>query len=517
MLVRQRTMSAYPTTLAYMFEASLCDPAELDGLEDAALVAAVQDGARVAAAAEARRLAAIAVLVRRRCADEVHPDWACDDWDAAAAEVSCALNVGRGRAMGQMDLALTLQLKLPKVGARFLAGDIDLRTVNTIAQRTELVVDEEVLRELDTALAERARAWGPLSQYKLEQAIDVWVEQHDPDAVRRTRNNARGRHFTVGDRSDASGVTSVFGRLTTPDATLLDQRLTAMAKGVCEDDPRTVEQRRADAVGAIAANSTHLGCRCGNPDCPAAVDDGRASSVVVHIVAEQSTSAETVEPLLNGKGLAPTTPPSDARVRPAALIPGTKGGIVPAPLLTELIAHGAKVRFVGAPDAQPEDRYRPSAALQEFIRTRDLTCRFPGCDRPAMLADIDHTVPWPAGVTHPANTKCYCRQHHLLKTFWPGWSERQLPDGTLLVTTPSGHTYTTKPLSSLLFPAWNTTIAAPPEVSPPAATPPPTANPGRQLMMPTRRQTRAKSRAYRINAERARNAAERGDVEEPPF
>jgi len=93
------------------------------------------------------------------------------------------------------------------------------------------------------------------------------------------------------------------------------------------------------------------------------------------------------------------------RPRTAALIPGANGAIVPAPLLAELLAYGAKVRFVGAP-SPGEDRYRPSTALQEFVRTRDLTCRFPGCDRPAVAADIDHTVPWPAGATHPANTKC---------------------------------------------------------------------------------------------------------------
>jgi hypothetical protein len=33
-----------------------------------------------------------------------------------------------------------------------------------------------------------------------------------------------------------------------------------------------------------------------------------------------------------------------------------------------------------------------------------------------------------------------------------GWRERQLPDGTLIVTAPTGHTYTTKPGCVQLFP-----------------------------------------------------------------
>ena len=67
------------------------------------------------------------------------------------------------------------------------------------------------------------------------------------------------------------------------------------------------------------------------------------------------------------------------------------------------------------PSQNPEPRYRPSTALDEFVRTRDLTCRAVGCDRPAMHADIDHTVPYPAGA-HPGNLKCYCRIQMTRKT-----------------------------------------------------------------------------------------------------
>ena len=61
------------------------------------------------------------------------------------------------------------------------------------------------------------------------------------------------------------------------------------------------------------------------------------------------------------------------------------------------------------------------------MRARDLTCRWPGCDHPATDCDLDHTIPYAqGGKTHAANLKCYCRLHHLLKTFW-GWTEQQLP------------------------------------------------------------------------------------------
>jgi hypothetical protein len=48
--------------------------------------------------------------------------------------------------------------------------------------------------------------------------------------------------------------------------------------------------------------------------------------------------------------------------------------------------------------------------LAEFVRLRDLTCRFPGCDQPAQVCDIDHTVPYQVGgLTHPSNLKLLCR------------------------------------------------------------------------------------------------------------
>ncbi|HEU4361622.1 MAG TPA: HNH endonuclease signature motif containing protein, partial [Mycobacterium sp.] len=81
-------------------------------------------------------------------------------------------------------------------------------------------------------------------------------------------------------------------------------------------------------------------------------------------------------------------------------------------------------------------------------RCRDLTCRWPGCHRPAIVCDLDHTVPFnhadPAagGLTTASNIKCLCRFHHRMKTFG-GWSDRQLADGTVIWTSPSGQTFTT--------------------------------------------------------------------------
>ena len=59
-----------------------------------------------------------------------------------------------------------------------------------------------------------------------------------------------------------------------------------------------------------------------------------------------------------------------------------------------------EVRHPGA-DTPAEPRYAPSRATADFVRCRDLTCRFPGCDKPAQVCDIDHTVRLPGRADPP--------------------------------------------------------------------------------------------------------------------
>jgi len=182
------------------------------------------------------------------------------------------------------------------------------------------------------------------------------------------------------------------------------------------------------------------------------------------------------------------------------------GGIVPAPLLAELVDTGATVKPLRTPAEAPEPRYRPSAALATWVRARDMTCRFPGCHTPAERADLDHTIPdGQGGPTHPSNLACLCRKHHLLKTFWTEWSETQHPDGTIVWTTPTGHKRTTYPGSKIAFPNWNTTTATLPAPTRPTK---PT-NPGRGLQMPRRQRTRKADQTQRIKTERGNNAQTR--------
>jgi hypothetical protein len=495
--------------------------------DDAELIAAIGECARAEAAAGASRLAAIAELVARKADGPVdHGQWSCDNWDAMAAEVAAALNISHSMASGQMYMASALRDRLPRIASLFAQGIITARLASTIVWRTYLVKDPEALEIVDKALTEDAIRFGPLSATKTTQAIDAIVDRHDPGAVRRTRANARGRDVVISPADDGAGTANFWGSLLCTDAAVLDRRLTEMAQQVCDDDPRTVAQRRADALGTMAARGEQLVCNCANDGCPARSDtDRRATAVVIHVVAEPASLTAPPDPHTSGERVRrPTTPDMTLRDAltpdpepPSVPLPSgwiLGGAPVPAPRLAELVAGGAAVRPVSYPgdSVKPERGYRPSTQLQRFIRCRDMTCRFPGCDRPAELCDVDHTIPYPAGLTHPSNLKCLCRKHHLLKTFWTAWLDEQSPDGTVVWTSPTGQTYTTRPGSRLLFPI----LSLPTGQLPCASTTESQSAGPRGLMMPTRRRTRQQDREYRIEAERALNAERVAERNEPP-
>lgn len=442
--------------------------------------ASVIDRIRAASRAENRaagaRLEAIGELdlLRLRACGE-RESWSTDTWDAISAEVAAALHISQGLASSYLNYSRAMRNRLPRIGAALSAGDISYSTFQTIVYRTDLITDPEVMATVDAKLATKVRQWPSMTRGRLGAAVDRVVAAADRDAVRRTSKQQADREFSLWDTGN--GLTEVFGRLVTTDARGVDARLNALARTVCERDPRTVKQRRADGLGALAAGADRLKCRCGQPTCPAGTTPV-PSPVVIHVVANQST--------VDG-----STP------EPGAII-GTDV-LVPAELIAQL-AESARLRPLVHPGDAPAERgYVPSQALADFVRCRDLTCRFPGCDHPATGSDLDHTIPHSqGGSTHASNLKCLCRFHHLVKTFW-GWRDRQLPDGTVIWTSPSGQTYVTAPGSALLFPD----LCAPTgEVASPVE---PDRYTDRAAMMPRRRRTRANYRRDYIAAERRRN------------
>jgi hypothetical protein len=112
-------------------------------------------------------------------------------------------------------------------------------------------------------------------------------------------------------------------------------------------------------------------------------------------------------------------------------------------LLAETLA-AMRTTPVALPDLSTP-AYRPTAKAVRFVETRDRTCRFPGCTRPATRSDLDHRLPWPLGPTDPANLQALCRHHHRAKqsNLFTVTTE---PDGSTLWTlTRTGQTFRSPP------------------------------------------------------------------------
>jgi hypothetical protein len=90
-------------------------------------------------------------------------------------------------------------------------------------------------------------------------------------------------------------------------------------------------------------------------------------------------------------------------------------------------------------------RYRPTPKALRFVKTRDRTCRFPGCTLPARFSDVDHELPWPRGRTDPQNLHCLCRHHHRAKQS-SLFTVHTEPDGSTVWTlTRTGQAYRSPP------------------------------------------------------------------------
>ncbi|MGN6754648.1 MAG: HNH endonuclease signature motif containing protein [Intrasporangium sp.] len=126
-----------------------------------------------------------------------------------------------------------------------------------------------------------------------------------------------------------------------------------------------------------------------------------------------------------------------------SLLPETVVGLLSNPDVTLRVAWSDPV--TGATRSQDPHAYRPNAAVARQVRSRDGTCRFPGCSQPARRTQIDHVVPAPVGPTEPPNLMCLCASHHRFKHHG-GWSADLTPEGICTWTAPDGRTHTTWPM-----------------------------------------------------------------------
>jgi hypothetical protein len=95
---------------------------------------------------------------------------------------------------------------------------------------------------------------------------------------------------------------------------------------------------------------------------------------------------------------------------------------------------------LAALDGDPGAR-RPNAGLRRHVQMRDRRCVAPGCRRPAVKAQLDHTHDHArGGKSVRANLGPLCELHHLMKHF-DGWTLTQPQPGLFRWDSPLGQVY----------------------------------------------------------------------------
>ena len=189
------------------------------GVSEAELIGVVCAWDRVEAHAAARKLAAIAELARRGPAPE--------DLEFTADQVAYALGESRGRAGDLIDLAQTLQARLPGTAAALDDGTVSRYKAEIIARATALLDDAEARAAEQKVLDRAAR----LTPGGLRAAIAAAVMEVAPEKAKE-RREAAAKDARVERWAEDSGNAALMGCELPPDEVLAaDQRITAWAQG----------------------------------------------------------------------------------------------------------------------------------------------------------------------------------------------------------------------------------------------------------------------------------------------
>ncbi len=184
------------------------------GVSDAELVGIVCAWDRVEAHAAARKLAAIAELGRRNPGPQ--------DEEFAADQLACALADSRGHAGSLLDLAQSLETRLPGTKAALLDGTISRYKAETIAGATALL-DRAEARAAEAKVLDRAARLTPGG---LRAAIARAVMEVAPEKARERREQA-AKDARVERWAEDSGNAALMGCELPPDEVLAaDQRIT---------------------------------------------------------------------------------------------------------------------------------------------------------------------------------------------------------------------------------------------------------------------------------------------------
>lgn len=366
---------------------------------------------QVAAASQAAFLAAPVAATR-----------ATERWqsvDVLEGELALMLRRSDPALARQLWQARAFLDRTPTLFSLYAAGQAHWGHLAALEDLTStLTVDEAQL--VDEQVAERATR---LTVAAFRRVVRRAVAAIDPHALRRRHERAK-QHVGVGIRPEPDGMASLKAFLPAPDAIAALAMLNACAdQSRTDDDARTHGQRQVDAMLEALERG---------PASPESRGGGRR--LMRRRRAEIGVLVGWRELLGLREGVAHLD----------------RYGPVPAQMVRDMLADTrCALRRLVYDETTGDLRdysartYRPDGRMLDLLAARDVTCRYPGCQRPASACDCEHRETYAGGgPTSMRNNHLLCRRHHNRKTH-DGFGYRRPDDEPDDVewTTPLGFTY----------------------------------------------------------------------------
>lgn len=321
----------------------------------------------------------------------------------AAEEIQTALTKTRTSARLDLELALHLRLRLPRVWEAMAAGDIDLARAKVFARELESLHPALVPEAVNRLISQAPE----LTTGQLRARLQRVALELEPEAADdRFEAGVEDRKMTVQSNPDLTA--SLLFHNADPKEVLLASRYVhgvALKLKRRPGETRTLDQLKVDIALDLLQGKTIEGA----PPAPTPI------MVILDELAGHVPGYGTI-------------------------LPGTVRGLLED-------AAGVEVTTTdddcGDDDCgrEPTSR-RPTKAQKRHARNRYPTCVFPGCRMPATECDLDHRHPWiDGGPTACHNLAPLCRHHHTCK---PKWKLVRETDGSHVWTSRLGHTYRTE-------------------------------------------------------------------------
>jgi hypothetical protein len=311
-------------------------------------------------------------------------------------EVGAALRLSGPQARTRLAHAEQLTNRLPATFAALSEGQLTPAQAGVIA-KLSFELPDELLPAYETRVLRNAEQQ---SVTDLTRTAQRAVLSLDPSTAEQKRQHAMAdRQVRIAPSEHA--MAWLMALLPAADAKAIYARLDGAARMAPREDPRSMDQLRADALvnGVLNGIAGEL---------PA--EQGRQPGISVTVSLDTLVGATEQPGWLDGYG-----PISAGYARELAHDPtGTWRRLVTDPLSGRLLDYGTT-------------RYRPPRHLADHVIERDGECTFPYCGHSARRADLDHIMPFPQGHTAAGNLQPLHRRHHNAKTE-AGWHAERDPD-----------------------------------------------------------------------------------------